>query len=51
MRIGGLVRVVLAWRRQRRARQAADPLLSPDAERARARATLAYYNRVGDPSV
>jgi hypothetical protein len=49
-RIGGLVRLVLAWR-QRRARHAADPLLSPDAERAWARATLAYYNRVGDPSV
>jgi hypothetical protein len=49
-RIGGLVRLVLAWR-QRRARHAADPLLSPDAERAWAHATLAYYNRVGDPSV
>jgi hypothetical protein len=50
-RIGGLVRLVLAWRRQRRARRAADPLLSSDPERVWARATLAYYNRVGDPSV
>jgi len=29
-RIGGLVRLVLAWRQHRRARQAADPLLLPD---------------------
>jgi hypothetical protein len=29
-RIGGLVGLVMAWRRHRRARQAADPLLSPD---------------------
>jgi hypothetical protein len=50
-RIGGLVGLVMAWRRHRRARQAADPLLSPDPERAPARATLAYYNQVGDPSV
>jgi uncharacterized protein (DUF1330 family) len=49
-RIGGLVRLVLAWR-HRRARQAADPLLVPEPARVRARATLAYYNRVGDPSV
>lgn len=49
IRIGGLVRLGLAWRRHRRARRAADPLLSPDPERAWARATLAYYNRVGDP--
>ncbi len=50
-RIGGLVRLVLAWRQHRRARQAADPLLLPDPERAWACATLAYYNRVGVPSV
>jgi uncharacterized protein (DUF1330 family) len=50
LRIGGLVRLVLAWRR-RRARQAADLLLLPEPERVRARATLAYYNRVSDPSV
>ncbi len=34
---------------QRRARPGADPLLASDAERARARAKAAYYNRVGDP--
>ena len=45
-----LVGLVLAWRR-RRARQAGDLLLLPEPERAPARATLAYYNRVGDPSV
>jgi hypothetical protein len=49
MRIGELVRLVMAWRRRRRARQAAD-LLTPETERAPARATLAYYNRVGGPS-
>jgi hypothetical protein len=49
-RIGGLVRFVMAWR-QGRARQAADPLLMPDPERAPARAILAYYNQVGDPSL
>jgi hypothetical protein len=36
---------------RRRARHAADSLLMPDSERAPARATLAYYNQVGDPSV
>jgi len=50
-RIGELVRLVMAWRRRRRGRQAADLLLTPDSERAPARATLAYYNQVGDPSV
>jgi hypothetical protein len=50
-RIGELVRLVMAWRRRRRARHAADSLLTPDPERAPARATLAYYNQVGDPSV
>jgi uncharacterized protein (DUF1330 family) len=50
LRIGGLVRLVLAWR-QRRARQAVDLLLLPEPEREGARSTLAYYNRVGDPSV
>ena len=40
----------IAWR-HRRARQAADPLLLPEPERVWARATLAYYNQVGDPSV
>jgi hypothetical protein len=49
-RIGELVRRVMAWRRRRRARQAADLLLTPDLERAQARATLAYYIQVGDPS-
>jgi hypothetical protein len=34
---------------RRRARPGADPLLASDAERARARATADYYNRVGDP--
>jgi len=48
--VGGLVRLVLAWR-HRRARQAADLLLLPEPERVWARAILAYYNRVGDPSV
>jgi hypothetical protein len=43
-------RLVLAWR-HRRARQAADLLLLPEPERVWARATLAYYNRVGDPGV
>jgi hypothetical protein len=42
-----LVRRMPTW--QRRTRQGADPLLTADAERARARATAAYYNRVGDP--
>ena len=49
--IGELVRRVMAWRQGRRARQAADTLLMPDPERAPARAILAYYNRVGDPSL
>ena len=49
MRIGELVRLVMAW--PRRARQAADTLLMPDPERAPARAILAYYNQVGDPSL
>ena len=35
----------------RRARHEADPLLSSDAQRARAHATADYYNRVGDPSM
>ena len=46
-----LVRLVLASQQRRRARQAADPLLTPDPERAPARAILAYYNQVGDPSL
>ena len=50
-RIRELVRRIMAWRQGRRARQAADPLLTPDPERAPARATLAYYNQVGDPSL
>jgi hypothetical protein len=50
-RIGELVRRVMAWRQRRRARQVADALMTPDPERAPARATLAYYNQVGDPSV
>jgi hypothetical protein len=41
----------MAWRQRRRARPAADPLLWLDCERAPARATLAYYNLVGDPSL
>jgi hypothetical protein len=41
---------VMAWRRRRRGGQVADLLLTPDPERAPARATLAYYNQVGDPS-
>jgi hypothetical protein len=49
-RIGELVRHVMAWRRRRRGGQVADLLLTPDPERAPARATLAYYNQVGDPS-
>ena len=48
-RIGVLVELVMA--RRRRACQAADPLLMPDPERAPARAILAYYNQVGDPSL
>ena len=43
-----LARRVPAWRRHR-ARHRADPLLASDSERARARATADYYNRVGDP--
>jgi hypothetical protein len=35
--------------RRRRAQRRGDPLLSSDAERARARTTLDYYNRIGDP--
>jgi hypothetical protein len=35
---------------RRRAQLSGDPLLPPDAERAAARATLDYYNRVGDPA-
>jgi hypothetical protein len=50
-RIGELVRLIMAWRQRRRARQAADLLLKPDPERAPARAILAYYNQVGDPSL
>ena len=50
-RIGELVRRIMAWRQGRRARQAADALLTPDPERAPARAILAYYNQVGDPSL
>jgi hypothetical protein len=50
-RIGELVRLVMAWRQGRRVRQAADPLLTPDPERAAARAIVAYYNQVGDPSL
>ena len=42
-----LVRRIPTW--QRRTRQGADLLLTSDAERARARAKAAYYNRVGDP--
>jgi hypothetical protein len=34
---------------RRRARPGADPLLASGAERARARATADYHNRVGDP--
>ena len=37
--------------RRRRGPQMADPLLSPEPERASARATLAYHNQVGDPSL
>jgi hypothetical protein len=48
-RIAELVQLVMAL--PRRARQAADPLLIPDPERAPARAILAYYNQVGDPSL
>jgi hypothetical protein len=44
-----LLRRVRASQR-RRAQLSGDPLLPPDAERARARATLDYYNRVGDPA-
>jgi hypothetical protein len=44
-----LLRRVRAWQR-RRAQLRGDPLLPPDAERAGARATLDYYNRVGDPA-
>ena len=47
--LSGLLRLVMAWRRL--GPQMADPLLSPDLERAPARADLAYYNQVGDPSV
>jgi hypothetical protein len=50
-RTGELVGLVMAWRQRRRARQAADPLLTPEPERAPARATLAYYNQIGDPSL
>ena len=50
-RIGELVRLVMAWRQGRRAGQVADPLLTSDPERAPARAILAYYNQVGDPSL
>jgi len=48
--LSGLLRLVMAWRRRRLGPQMADPLLPPDLERAPARATLAYYNQVGDPS-
>ena len=47
--LSGLLRLVMAWPR-RRGPQVADPLLLPDSERASVRATLAYYNQVGDPS-
>jgi hypothetical protein len=47
-RIGELVRLIMAWWQGRRARQAADPLLTPDPERALARAILSS-NQVGDP--
>jgi hypothetical protein len=50
-RIAELVRRVTAWRQPRRAGQAADPLLTSGPERALARAVLAYYNQVGDPSL
>jgi hypothetical protein len=43
------VRRVRAGRR--RARPGTDPLLASDAERARARATADYHNRVGDPGL
>jgi hypothetical protein len=42
-----LMRRIRAGRR--RARPGSDPLLASDAERARARATADYHNRVGDP--
>jgi putative flavoprotein involved in K+ transport len=48
--LSGLLRLVMAWRR-RRGPHMADPLVSPDPERASARATLAYCNQVGDPSL
>jgi hypothetical protein len=35
--------------RRRRGQRTGDPLLSSDAERARARTTLDYYKRVGNP--
>jgi hypothetical protein len=44
-----LTRRVPAWRRRRRASHRADPLLASDSQRAPARATADYYNRVGDP--
>jgi putative flavoprotein involved in K+ transport len=50
--LSGLLCLVMAWRRRRRGPQMADPLLSPDdLERVSARATLAYHNQVGDPSL
>jgi hypothetical protein len=48
-RFCALLRRIRASQR-RRAQLSGDPLLPPDAERARARATLDYYNRVGDPA-
>lgn len=48
--IRALVRRVRASQR-RRAQRRGDPLLSSDAERARARTTVDYYNRIGDPPV
>jgi hypothetical protein len=46
--IRAFVRRVRASQR-RRAQRRGDPLLSSDATRARARTTLGYYNRGGDP--
>ena len=48
-RFRALLRRIRASQR-RRAQLSGDPLLPPDGERARARATLDYYNRVGDPA-
>jgi hypothetical protein len=48
-RFRALLRRIRASQR-RRAQLSGDPLLPPDAERVRARATLDYYTRVGDPA-